>query len=388
MPDIHQTNPSSSGQRAPDSATTDTPPEKPADPRRTAMRRLVLAGIAGLALIAFVVWLVHWWTHGRFIQSTNDAYLQADQVTVSTRVAGFVDQVLVAENQAVTKGQVLVRMDERDPRARFEQARALADQGNAAIIQTKAQIDAQDAEIAQAQARRDAAQAQVDFADRQVARYRALAATGAETNEHYDQLRNSSAQAHAQLAQATAALKSAQLQIATFRAEILQAQARIEQAIAQQRSAQVDLDATTIRAAVDGRVGDRSARVGQYAAVGTHMMTIVPVQDIYLVANFKETQIRRMRPGQPVTVSVDALGGEKIHGTVESFAPGTGAQFALLPPDNATGNFTKVVQRVPVRIHIQPDVAQRAVLIPGLSVTAAVDTLVAGTDPAPGGGGS
>ena len=375
MPDTPPTDPSPAGQPA--------TPQKPADPRKATIRKMVLAGIGGVALIAFAIWLVHWWTHGRFIQSTNDAYLQADQVTVSTRVAGFVDEVLVAENQKVTKGQVLLRLDERDPRARFEQARALADQGQAAITQTKAQIDAQDAQIAQAQARVQAAQAQVDFADREVARYRALAATGAETSEHYDQLRNSSAQAHAQLAQATAGLQSAQRQLATYSAEILQAQARIEQAIAQQRTAQVDLDATTIRAAIDGRVGDKTARVGQYATVGTRMMTIVPVQDLYLVANFKETQIRRMRPGQPVEVSVDALGGANIKGTVESFAPGTGAQFALLPPDNATGNFTKVVQRVPVRIRIQPEGNERAVLVPGLSVTAAVDTLV---EPAADGG--
>ncbi|MGS0646828.1 HlyD family secretion protein [Komagataeibacter melomenusus] len=375
MPDTPPTDPTPAGQPA--------TPQKPADPRRAALRKMVLAGIGGLALIAFAAWLVHWWMHGRFIESTNDAYLQADQVTVSTRVAGFVDEVLVAENQKVSKGQVLLRLDERDPRARFEQARALADQGQAAITQTRAQIDAQDAQIAQAQARVQAAQAQADFADREVARYRALAATGAETSEHYDQLRNSSAQAHAQLAQATAGLQSAQRQLATYSAEILQAQARIEQAIAQQRTAQVDLDATTIRAAIDGRVGDKTARVGQYATVGTRMMTIVPVQDLYLVANFKETQIRRMRPGQPVEVSVDALGGTKIKGTVESFAPGTGAQFALLPPDNATGNFTKVVQRVPVRIRIQPEGSERAVLVPGLSVTAAVDTLV---EPAADGG--
>ncbi|MFT9418982.1 HlyD family secretion protein [Acetobacter sp.] len=361
------------------STSSDSHPEQSASQKTEVSKsspgkRLILIVVLCIGLIVFAVWFFRWWTHGRFVETTNDAYLRADQVAVSTRVAGFVDQVLVGDNQSVKAGQVLVKLDNRDPRARYEQAKALADQGLASIIQIKAQIAEQDSHISESRSHEKAARAEARFADREVARYRKLSASGAETNERYDQLVNNAAQAHAQLEQATAALQSAERQVATFEAAILETQARIEQAFAQQRAAKVDLDATTLVAATDGKVGDRTVRVGQYAQVGTRMMTIVPVQNLYLVANFKETQIRNMRHGQPVTVKVDALGGQTLPGEVDSFSPGTGAEFALLPPDNATGNFTKVVQRIPVRIRINPTAEQRQILVPGLSVTAEVDT--------------
>jgi len=339
---------------------------------------LIVVG-AGL-LILLAIWFVQYWTRGRFVESTNDAYIQADQVTVATRVSGFVDQVLVQDNQSVQAGQPLVRVDDRDPRAKMEQAMAQVDQGRASVVQAEAQISQQNAQIAQSEAQLAGAETQAKFAKREAARYAPLAAAGAETAEKYDQMRQNGDQADATMAQDRAAVLAAKRQIDTLKAQILAANAQIEQAEAQVRQAKVDLDATLVRASIDGRIGDKTVRVGQYVQPGTAMMTVVPVRNIYLVANFKETQLSRMRAGQSATIKVDALGGKALHGVVESFSPGTGAQFALFPPNNATGNFTKIVQRIPTRIRIDADAEARKVLAPGLSATVSVDTSGARAD--------
>jgi membrane fusion protein (multidrug efflux system) len=334
---------------------------------------------AGLLVLA-AIWFIHYWTRGRFVESTNDAYVQADQVTVATRVSGFVDQVLVQDNQSVQAGQPLVRVDDRDPRAKMEQALAQVDQGRASVVQAQAQIRQQEAQIAQSEAHLSGAKTKAKFAERQAARYAPLAASGAETAEKYDQMRQNGDEADVTIAEDRAAVLAAKRQIDTLKAQILTANAQIEQAQAQVRQAKVDLDATLVRASIDGRVGDKTVRVGQYVQPGTAMMTVVPVQNLYLVANFKETQRGRMRAGQPATIKVDALGGKALHGVVESFSPGTGAQFALFPPNNATGNFTKVVQRIPTRIRIDASPQARKVLAPGLSATVSVDTYGVGAD--------
>ena len=169
-------------------------------------------------------------------------------------------------------------------------------------------------------------------------------------------------------------MRSAQTQIDATSAQIAQARAQVEAAQASLRQAQLDVNDTTLYSPIAGRVGDRSVRIGQYVQPGTRLLTVVPVQSVYLEANFKETQIGHMMPGQRATLHVDALRGVDLHGVVDSFAPGTGAQFALLPPENATGNFTKIVQRVPVRIRVDADPQTRSLLLPGLSVTVDVDT--------------
>ncbi len=345
--------------------------------KKWTIRILLVVGVV-LVLIAAGIWFYTWWTHGRFVQSTNDAYLQADQVAVSTRVAGIVEKVFVSDNQTVNADQPLVKLDERDPRARLEQALAQADLGRANIAQAEAGISQQEARITQAQAQMQAAQSQARFADREQTRYARLAASGAEASERADQMRQNADQAHAQVAQSGAAVLVAQRQIETLRAQIMQGRAQIEQAQAQARQAQVDLDATLVRASIDGRIGDKTVQVGEYVLPGTRMMSVVPVAAIYLVANFKETQIGLMRAGQPATVSVDAFDHRDLHGVVESFAPGTGSQFALIPPSNATGNFTKIVQRVSVRIRLAAGAAAGKALVPGMSVTVAVDTLAGG----------
>jgi len=337
-------------------------------------RRALLLSIGAVAVIAAVIYGVRWWTVGRFIESTDDAYLQADSVTIAPKVSGYVAEVYVTDNQAVTAGQPLVRLDRRQYQAILEQANATIAARKADIERGAAELLQQQANIAQARAQLQGARSAETHAIEEVKRYEPLVATGAETNEKLADLVNARNQAAATVAADIAAVQAAQRQPATTQAQIEQARAQLQASEASFRQAQLDTQDTVISSTLAGRVGDRSVRVGQYAQPGTRLMTIVPVQDVYLVANFKETQIGLMRAGQAATIHVDALSGTDLHGTVVSFSPGTGSQFALLPPQNATGNFTKIVQRVPVRIHIDAGEETRAVLVPGLSVTVRVDT--------------
>jgi membrane fusion protein (multidrug efflux system) len=341
--------------------------------RRPARSRIFLIA-AAVILIGGAVWGFRWWTVGRFIQDTDDAYLQADNMTVAPKVSGYVAEVYVTDNQAVSAGQPLVRLDNRQYEAMLEQSKAAIAARKADIERAEAELLQQQANILQARAQVLGARAAEAHAIAEVTRYEPLIATGAESGEKLADLRNAKDQASAKLAADIAAQESVERQPATTRAQIDQARAQLQAAEASARESQLDLQDTIVRSTLAGRVGDRAVRVGQYVQPGTRLMTIVPVQEIYLTANFKETQIGRMRAGQPATIHVDALPGTELHGTVASFSPGTGAQFALLPPQNATGNFTKIVQRVPVRIRIEANEQTRQLLLPGLSVTVHVDT--------------
>ena len=347
---------------------------KQVEPPAGSRRRPMLLAIGAIALIAAVTWGVRWWTYGRFIESTDDAYLQADSVTIAPKVSGYVAEVYVSDNQAVAAGEPLVRLDSRQYQAILEQANATIAARKADIERGAAELLQQQASIAQARAQLQGARANETHAMEEVKRYEPLVATGAETTEKLADLRNSRNQAQSSVAADVAALQAAERQPATTQAQIDQARAQLQAAEASARQAQLDDQDTVIKSTLAGRVGDRSVRVGQFAQPGTRLMSIVPVQDLYLEANFKETQIGLMRAGQPATIHVDALPGADLHGSVVSFSPGTGSQFALLPPQNATGNFTKIVQRVPVRIHIDAGEEARKVLVPGLSVTVHVDT--------------
>jgi membrane fusion protein, multidrug efflux system len=343
-------------------------------PLKNPVTRVVLVAVLAVLVAAGVVWGLDWWGRGRFLQITDDAYLHADMVTAAPRVSGYVETVYVADNQPVSAGQPLVKVDERPYRASLAQALATVAARKADIARAEAEATQQQASIAQAKAQLAGAQVAAAFAKRQVGRYSPLAASGADTSERLDQFSDNQDQAQATVKANAAALDAAQRQVATLKAAVEQARAQLQAAEAQVRQVQIDLADTLVRSSLEGRVGDRSVRVGQYVQPGTRMLSIVPVRQIYLTANFKETQIGRMRVGQPATIRIDALPGETIRGQVESFAPGTGAQFALLPPENATGNFTKIVQRTPVRIRLDPGPEARKVLVPGLSATVTVDT--------------
>ncbi|MGC4062525.1 MAG: HlyD family secretion protein [Aquabacterium sp.] len=365
--------PAASPSSAPSSEPAATPP---------ARRRPVLLACALVAAIAAGVYGVHWWTVGRFIESTDDAYLQADSVTAAPKVGGYVTAVYVVANQHVKRGDALVKLDPRQYQASMDQSQATIDARQADIRRVEADILQQAAQLTQVRAQAEAARLALAHAQDEFDRHAPLAVTGATTAERLADLRSSRDQAASQLAASAAAVKAAEGRLKSSEAQVAQGKAQVKAAEAALRQNDLDVDDTTVRAAIDGRVGDRTVRVGQFAQPGTRLMTIVPMQDVYLVANFKETQIGRMRVGQPVTLHVDALPDVALRGSVESFSPGTGAQFALLPSENATGNFTKIVQRVPVRIRVQADSALRERLLPGLSVTAEVDTRGEGKAPA------
>ncbi|WP_250455019.1 HlyD family secretion protein [Caballeronia sp. ATUFL_M2_KS44] len=341
--------------------------------RKPSRRRLLI--IVGLvAAVVAVAWGVRWWTVGRFIESTDDAYLKADSVTIAPKVSGYVTEVLVEDNQAVAAGAPLARLDTRQYQASLDQAKATLDARAADIQRAEAEVRQQQANADQAKAQAEVSRVSLQHAEDDVTRYRPLVATGAESAERLASLVSTRDQARATLAANQAAARSAATQIGATEAQIAQARAQLEAAQAQLNQSKLDFSDTTLYSPLAGRVGDRSVRVGQFVQPGTRLMTVVPVQTVYLEANFKETQVGRMRVGQPATLHVDALKGTDLHGVVESFSPGTGAEFALLPPENATGNFTKIVQRVPVRIRVDTGPETRKVLLPGLSVTVDVDT--------------
>lgn len=353
-----------------------TAPARPS-PLRNPRTRLILIVIAVVVVVAGILWFWRYETHGKYIQSTNDAYVQADAVVVSPKVGGYVAELFVGDNQTVTAGQPLLRIDPRDYKAQTAQYQAQIDVAQANADSVHAQIGEQQAAIDQARAQLAQAQSGLQFARGQVARYAPLASTGAETKERLAQLRDQEQQAAAQVAAAQAAVTSAQRRIGSLQGQVGQARAQGEAARAQLDAARVNLDSTVLRASVDGRIGDKSVQIGQFVQPGVRLMSVVPLNKLYVEANFKETQVGLMRVGQPVTLKVDALSGVEITGHVESFSPGTGAQFSLLPPQNATGNFTKIVQRVPVRIAIDAGPEARKLLLPGMSVDVEVDTVSA-----------
>lgn len=337
-------------------------------------RRAALILAMGVVLLAFVVWAFQWWTVERFIESTDNAYLKADSVVIAPKVSGYISTVYVQDNQAVEKGQPLALVDQRQYQAALDEAKATVAARQADVVRSEAELSLQKSKIAQAKADVDGVRASASYASSQVNRYSSIVKSGAVTGERFDELRNILVRATSSVAANEAAWQTAKNQTQTLEARLLQAQA--QQAVAQAKAerAKLDLQDTVVRSTLSGRVADQTVRAGQYAQPGSRLLTIVPVGNLYLTANFKETQVGHMRPGQAVTIHVDAYPGEIFHGVVESLSPGTGSQFALLPAQNATGNFTKIVQRVSVRIHLDEQFPSRAVLIPGLSTTVEVDT--------------
>lgn len=344
--------------------------------KRPAVRHAFIAGGA-IVVLGAAGWLLHYQIRGKYFEDTNDAFIQADAVTISPKISGYVEEVLVGDNQDVKAGQALVRIDARDYDAQAREVQAQIDVAAANGENVRAMIGEQEAAIAQAQAQLASAQQEAGFATREAARYAPLAASGAETGERLASLRNQAAKANAAVAAQKAILLSAQRKVAALNAQVKQAEAQGEAAKAQLAAARVNLGSTVLKSGIAGRVGDRTVRAGQFVQAGTRLMTVVPLNKLYVTANFKETQIGHMRAGQPATIEVDALDGTKVRGHVESVSPGTGAQFSILPPQNATGNFTKIVQRVPVRIAIDAGPEARRILVPGLSVTVTVDTISA-----------
>jgi membrane fusion protein (multidrug efflux system) len=314
--------------------------------------------------------------YGRYFENTNDASIQADQVTISSKLSGYVRVLPVADNQRIAAGALLAEIDPLDYQTRLAMAEADIASSTAAETVTRATQDEAKAGVAEALARLKAAGANLAYAQREVVRYGPLARTGAEPAAVLSQLEASRDRASAEFASVRAALDQAQSRIASIGAQASQKSVESDAARIRRQVAVNDLGATRLTAPIAGRIASRNARVGQFVQPGTKLMTVVP-EDIYVVANFKETQVGLMRPGQPATIRVDALPGIRFTGAVISVTPGTGAMFSLIPPQNATGNFTKIVQRVPVRIRIDAGPTARRVLVPGLSLEVEVDTRTA-----------
>ena len=298
-----------------ESAATNEARESPvetASPQKKRRIRLILIIVAAVAIIGGVFWYARYKSVGQYMQSTNDAFIQADAVTVAPKVSGYVDKVFVGENQAVQAGQPLLQIDTRDYRAQTAQIEAQIGVARANAEGVQAQIKEQQAAIDRAEADLRAAQSDAAFAQAEVARYTPLAASGAESRERLSQLQNQARQANAKVAAANAALAASRRRIGTLNAQVQQARSQGQAARAQLDAAEVNLGSTTIRAAIAGRVGNKTVRVGQFVQAGTRTMSIVPVSQLYIEANFKETQLGLMRPGQPVKIEVDALEGVEI----------------------------------------------------------------------------
>jgi membrane fusion protein (multidrug efflux system) len=320
-----------------------------------------------------------YWTSDRFMVSTDDAYLQADSVAISPEVAGYVAAVPVQDNEQVASGQVLARIDDRDYRSALASAQANADAAVAGVDVLVQQMAQQTYSIAQAQAAVTSDQASLAFARQDYGRYATLAQSGAATVQQAQLSGTSARTAQANLQRDTAALGVARTQMAVLGAQLVKARAEAALAQAALSQAQLNLGYTLITSPIAGVVGERSLRVGQYVQAATPLMAVVPLQAVYITANYKETQLTDVRPGQKVAISVDTFPGAVVHGVVNSIAPASGQEFALLPPDNATGNFTKIVQRVPVKITIDPHDPLLGELRPGMSVEPSIDTKAADT---------
>src|SRR6266478_3132229 len=330
-------------------------------------RKLLMAGAAFVVLAGAVDYGWDYWTVGQYLVSTDDAYVKADSTTVAPKISGYLREVLVGDNERVKAGQVLARVDERDFRVALDEAKSDVAAANAAIASKQAQLEVQQAVI-------DVDKATVTFAAQENKRYGDLAATGYGSVQNAQQAQSHIAGAEAAFQRDTANLASALKQVDLLKAEIAQANAALARAIAAQSQAELNLGYTTIVAPIDGIIGNRTLRVGQYVQAGTQLMSVVPVAGAYVVANFKETQLTDVREGQAVDIAVDMFPGQVVHGHVDSIAPASGQEFALLPPDNATGNFTKVVQRIPVKIALELDEGSAVELRPGMSVIPTVET--------------
>lgn len=341
---------------------------RPSFKRAALLALLVLAGV-GVAKLSH-----DWWAIGRFIETTDDAYVGGDVTVIAPKVAGFISQLEVTDNQQVHAGDLLLKLDDRDYRTALAKADAAVAIQRAALTNLDATRNLQNAIVAQAQAGVAAADAEITRTHDDQARAKNLLNTGVASAQEFQKADADYKEARAAGDKARATLAATQRQLEVIASQKQQAQASLEAAIAEDDLAQLNLSYTELRAPMDGIVGNRSAQVGAYATVGSQLISLVPARGLWIDANFKEDQLAQMHAGSPATVKIDLLGGRQFHGHVASIAPATGAQFSVLPAENATGNFTKIVQRVAVRILLDGEKATPGQLRPGLSVTAKVNT--------------
>jgi len=337
--------------------------------------RSLLFGAAAIALIGAGAHFGHgYWTVGRFKVETDDAYVKADNSSVAPKISGYIAEVIVGDNEVVKAGQPLARIDDRDFRTALDQAKADVAAAKATIAAKQVAMDIQQSTIAAARATVLVDQANEVYAGQNDKRYASLVNSGYAPVQSAQQATSQIAAAKAITVRDSALLVAATKHVGQLEAELAQANAALARNQAIEQQAELNLSYTTIAAPVDGIVGNRTLRDGQFVQAGTQLMSIVPAAATYVVANYKETQLTDVQPGQPVEIDVDMFPGRTYHGHVDSLAPASGQEFALLPPDNATGNFTKVVQRIPVKIVLDADSFTAGDLRPGMSVQPSIDT--------------
>lgn len=318
----------------------------------------------------------YWWIEARHFEKTDNAYVHSEITRLSPKVSGYVDNVIVSDNQNVKAGDILLRLDTRDYQAAVQKAEAAVSVSEANLEIAKAQLKMQDAVILSARAQVEAAKVEYDHSIKDFQRSKDLVKRSAASRRTFDNDQASVQRTQANLRNAEAALLAAERNLDVLNAQEHEAKAETGRAKASFDLAKLDLENTVIRSPIDGVVANRSVRQGQFVGVGTPLLAIVPVKEVWIEANFKETQIENMHKGQKVSLYVDAYPDMKLSAQVESIAPASGAQFSLLPPENASGNFTKIVQRIPVRIKV-PAPSNDIRLLPGMSVEVAVDTRTA-----------
>ena len=337
--------------------------------RRVVLPLVILAVLGGGGYEGY-----RWFVEGRFIVSTDDAYVKADMSTIAAKVSGYVVGVPIVENASVAKGQVLATIDDGDYKNAVDAARARIETQDATVARIGKQIGAQNAAIDQAKAMLQSAKADAVRAAAEFERSDSLMRSSFGTQQRLEQARADRDRTVAAVANASAAVTAAQASMDVLLAQKVEAQKVRGELQTTLAKADRDLSFTTIRAPFDGVVGNKAVQPGQYLQPGTRLLSLVPLESAYVEANFKETQIDRLKPGQKVEIKPDAYGERSVQGTVESIAPASGAEFSLLPPENATGNFTKIVQRLPVRITVPAEVAREGILRPGMSVEVNVRT--------------
>jgi membrane fusion protein (multidrug efflux system) len=353
------------------------PPAAETQKKKRSVRQIVLP-IVGLGLLAGAAWYGYdYWTVGRFMISTDDAYVQVDMASIAPKITGYVEHVAATENAHVKAGDPLVTIDAGDYRIAVDQAKAAIATENKTLLRIDAQTDAARASLKQAEAQKAAARAAADNATRTRDRAQKLVDTKVGTQAQLDDAQTAVEQAAASLSGADAQIAAAQANIGVLQAQYEEAKSSISSLELARDKAERDLSFTVLRAPYAGVVGNLAVKEGDLVSPGQKLGVVVPLNKLYITANFKETQLARMEPGEKVHVSVDAMDGGGFEGTLSSLAPASGALFSLLPPENATGNFTKVVQRVPVRIDIPADVLEKGKLRAGLSVVVDVDSRTA-----------
>jgi membrane fusion protein (multidrug efflux system) len=360
----------------PAAATATTSPAAP----KPGKRRYIVLGLSALLALAAASYGVHYFLVGRFFVSTDDAYVRANNTTLGARVSGHVASIIPGDNRLVHAGDVIFKIDDGDYRIAVDAARTKIATQQATIERIGRQVGAQQSAVEQASAQLVSAQAGEKRADLDFDRQQELNKKGFASRATYEVSEAGRDQGKAAVNSAQAAYDAARDNVEVTKAQQAEARAQLAELQTSLAKAERDLDFTSVRAPVDGTFSNRLVSTGDYIVVGQRLGNVVPLDDVFIDANFKETQLKRIRPGQPVTISVDAYGHRKFEGFVDSIAPAAGSVFTLLPPDNATGNFTKIVQRLPVRVRVPADVARQNLLRAGMSVYTTVDTRAGAKD--------